>query len=117
MKINNILLGLSLASIGLILNFTYRSFIYSSGIFDFHIADTIGSLLCIPAATFFIRGIQPKNTFRALLIKMYIFYFVYELATISTIHGTFDKYDLVALSISFTVCYALDYGYRQHKMN
>jgi hypothetical protein len=47
-------LSVLLSLLGILLSYTYRPYIYSNYIFDFHLADTIGSWVCIPAASLFL---------------------------------------------------------------
>lgn len=92
------IVGLFLTLLGIFLNYTYRRYIYANHLFDFHIADTIGSILCVPAAAFFFYGIiNEKITFMRLLIGASIANILYELLSLSSIHGTFDFYDLIAI--------------------
>ncbi|HEY1025565.1 MAG TPA: hypothetical protein VGE26_10400 [Sphingobacteriaceae bacterium] len=49
MKIQYLAISISTVSIGLIMTFLYRPYIYENRIFDFWIADSIGSLVCVVA--------------------------------------------------------------------
>jgi len=91
--------GILLALIGIVLSNTYRIFIYENSIFDFHIADTLGSLLCVPSATMFFWGLNKKYSFKRLIILNTIGFIIYEFLTLLPYHGTFDYYDLVAIII------------------
>ena len=43
-----IILGILIAVIGLVLSHTYRPYVYENHINDFHLADVIGSVVCVP---------------------------------------------------------------------
>lgn len=97
--------GIFLTVFGIILNYTYRQYIYQNHYYDFHIADTIGSILCVPASSLFFYGINDKYTFKFLLIGSFVVFILYEFATLSPYHGTFDYYDLIAICISTGLTY------------
>ena len=40
--------GILIACIGLLLSYTYRPYVYENHINDFHLADVIGSIVCVP---------------------------------------------------------------------
>ncbi len=100
-----IFLGISLALAGIILNYTYRAYIYKNHIYDFHLADTIGSILCVPASSFFFYGIYEKYTFKELIFKSTIAFLIYEFITIAPFHGTFDYFDLIAILLGASITY------------
>ena len=50
MRMKFIISGILIATIGLVLSHTYRPYIYENHINDFHLADVIGSVVCVPAA-------------------------------------------------------------------
>jgi hypothetical protein len=96
-----LLISISLFAIGIILSNTYRVYIYGNNIFDYHIADTIGSWLCIPAASLFLWGIQPKYSFAKFIAVSLIAFTIYEFF----ISSTFDYYDLIAQFLSGGLTY------------
>lgn len=49
--------GLLVAVIGQVLSHTYRPYVYENHINDFHLADVIGSVVCVPAAVLCAYGI------------------------------------------------------------
>lgn len=105
LKFLSIACGICLALIGVILSHTYRVFIYENSIFDLYIADTIGSLICVPACTMLFWGFYKKYSFKKLIILNTIGFIVYELLTLLPYHGTFDYYDLVAIFIGSSVTF------------
>ncbi len=94
---------------GIVLSWTYRRYIYENNYFDFHIADTIGSIVCIPAATLFYYGLgNNKYSFKKLVFRALMTFTLYEFLTIIPFHGTFDPYDLMVISALITLfCYDL----------
>lgn len=95
--------GLLIAALGQVLTHIYRPYIYENHIADFHIADTIGSLLCVPAATLFFYGISDKYSINKLIFMIAVTYICYEFLGLLHIHGTFDFYDIVAIILS-SIC-------------
>ena len=95
-----IISGVSVGIIGLILSHTYRPYIYENHIYDFHIADTIGSIVCVPAATLLFYGFTDKYYIGKLTLIITLTYIFYELLGLLNIHGTFDLYDIIAIIIS-----------------
>lgn len=100
-----IFIGILLALIGIILNYTYRIYVYKNNIYDFHFADTIGSILCVPSSSFFFYGIYRKYKFKELIFKSTIAFIIYEFFTIAPVHGTFDYFDLIAILIGASITY------------
>lgn len=95
-----------IAIIGLIICYTYRRYAYSNNLDDFHIADTIGSLIVVPAHVFYFKSLTfPKYSFNRIIISCFIFNILYELIAITGIHGTFDYFDLLAICIATSVIY------------
>lgn len=105
MKSYAIVGGISIAIIGIILSHTYRVYIYQNSIYDFHFADTIGSLLCVPSSSLLFWGLYKKYSFKSLIILNTIGFIIYELLTLLPYHGTFDYYDLIAIFIGSLVSY------------
>lgn len=90
-------------SIGLILRWTYRPYIYGNNIFDFHIADTLGNIVAVPSGvhfTLFLFG--DKFTYKELVFKAVNAFILYEGLAF---WGTFDIYDIIATIISGLVTY------------
>lgn len=104
-KLLTIIGGISLALIGIILSYTYRVYIYENSIYDFHLADTIGSLICVPSSTLLFWGLYEKYTFKKLIVLNTIGFIIYELLTLLPYHGTFGYYDIIAIFIgsSFSI--------------
>lgn len=49
MNMKFVISGILIACIGLLLSYTYRPYVYENHINDFHLADVIGSIVCVPA--------------------------------------------------------------------
>ncbi len=94
------LYGILIGIVGLILSHTYRPYIYSHNLFDFHIADVIGSIVCVPSSVLFFLGMSPKYSVKKYTIYSTIIFIIYELFGLMNIHGTFDIYDIIAIIIS-----------------
>ena len=100
-----LLLALFCFGFGLLLNFTYRPYVYRNHINDFHLADVIGNIVAVPAAAFFFYAINKSiryNKFAILVIDLLIWCF-YEV-TFST---TFDWWDILASLIMCFVTYPI----------
>jgi hypothetical protein len=91
---------------GIILSHTYRPYIYENHLFDFHLADTIGNWVAVPASLFFLSGVQ-KKTFKIhrTIPIIVVTYILYEFAGIAGLHGTFDIFDILATIISGIITY------------
>jgi hypothetical protein len=92
---------------GIILSHTYRKYVYVNKIYDFHLADTIGSWVCVPSASLFFYGIRHKYSFRRCIISSTIAYILYEIMGLTGIHGTFDLFDIVAIIFSGLITFII----------
>ena len=106
-----IISGILIATIGLVLSHTYRPYVYENHINDFHLADVIGSVVCVPAAVLCAYGIDSRYSIKQYTIGAAIVYIAYEFLGLFHIHvhihGTFDVYDIIAIIISSLVFYRL----------
>lgn len=107
MKMKFILSGILISAIGLVLSHTYRPYVYENHINDFHLADVIGSIVCVPAGVLFFYGIDNRYSIKHYTIEATIAYIAYEFLGLFNIHGTFDVYDIIAIIISSLVFYRL----------
>ena len=91
--------------LGLLLNFTYRPYIYSNHLNDFHIADTIGNIFAVPAAILFYYVINKtvKHTKLFVVILTWIIWLLYELV----LSATFDWRDIIANTIMCLLSYPI----------
>ena len=91
--------------LGLLLNFTYRPYIYSHHLNDFHIADTLGNIFAVPAAILFYYVINKtvKHTKLFVVILTWIIWLLYELV----LSATFDWRDIVANTIMCLLSYPI----------
>lgn len=107
-----IIIGISvlLFQIGIILNCTYRPYIYGNKISDFYFADTFGNLLAVPAALFFVSGIRKNTTkINRSIPAVIIAFILFELMGLIGLHGTFDVLDVIATVISGIITYLILY--------
>ena len=90
---------------GLLLAFTYRPFIYSNHINDWHLADTIGNIVAVPAAAFFFYAMHKsvRYTKLAILVQVFFIWCFYEVA----LSQTFDWWDILATMIMCFVTYPI----------
>lgn len=103
MKMKFIISGILIAAIGLVLSHTYRPYIYENHINDYHLADVIGSIVCVPAAVLCVYGIDNRYSIKQYTIGAAVVYIAYEFLGLFHIHGTFDVYDIIAIIISSLV--------------
>ncbi len=97
-NLHYVCLGICVGCFGLLLALFYRPFIYENNIKDFHFADTLGSLFCVPSSAFISYGLHKKSNFFRLLIFNTIFWVIYEIP--SSIADSIDSYDYLAIIIS-----------------
>ena len=91
--------------LGLLLAFTYRPLIYTYHINDWHLADTIGNIVAVPAAAFFFYAMHKsvRYTKLARLVQVFLIWCFYEV----TISQTFDWWDILATLIMCFVTYPI----------
>lgn len=101
-----------ISCIGLVLSLTYRPYIYSHHISDFHIADTIGNIFAVPAAylLFFVMFKNIKYTKSLILLLVFICWTIFELL----LSNTFDWYDILATLIMCVIMYPLLFIIEKH---
>jgi hypothetical protein len=87
----------------------YRPYIYSNGIFDFWIADTIGNLTGTIAIIFFdFAGVNPKyKQGRIFLIIITLGLIVYELLQYFSPRSTIDWRDMIATLIAGLISWGI----------
>lgn len=107
LKLKFIISGILIAAIGLVLSHTYRPYVYENHINDFHLADVIGSVVCVPAAVLCAYGIDSRYSIKQYTIGAAIAYIAYEFLGLFHIHGIFDVYDIIVIIISSIVLYRL----------
>ena len=104
-----IISGLFIVLISGLLSKTYRPYIYSHHISDFHFADTITNWACVPVASLFFWGIyKEKYSFTKCIIYSVISFVVFEF--IFTL--TFDWYDIIATILSGCVTFLIYLAYK-----
>lgn len=87
--------GLFLGFVALALALIYRPYIYRNGIDDFHFADTLGSLFCVPTTVFTFYGTRKKEKFGKLVLFSTATFVVYEIP--SSITDGIDTFDYLAI--------------------
>lgn len=100
-----LLLAALCAGVGLLLNFTYRRYIYAHHINDWHLADVIGNVVAVPAATFFFYALHKtvKYTKFAVLLIVFFTWCFYEVF----LSNTFDWWDILATLVMCFVMYPI----------
>ena len=90
---------------GLLLNFTYRPYVYRNHINDLHLTDVIGNIVAVPAAAFFFYAMNKTIRYNkfAILVIDFLLWCLYEVA-FST---TFDWWDILASLIMCFVTYPI----------
>lgn len=106
-----LLIAMLLVTTALLLSFFYRPYIYQNHIFDYHLADTIGSLFSVPAATFFFRGISSKYTFNQFILITTLAYLIYECLGLIYIIGVFDSWDVLAILVGALLTFVVNLLY------
>lgn len=77
--------------LGGLLSNTYRPYVYSNHLYDYHLADTIGNWVAVPASTLLWVGMNKYQPYTATLYSV-LLWFLYEII----LFGVFDFYDLLA---------------------
>lgn len=90
---------MTLAFIGTVLSNTYRPYVYSQDMDNTFLADTIGSLICVPSATLFLWSIYPRKNFIKMMILVFFSFIIYEFLGLIGFHGVFDLYDILAITV------------------
>lgn len=106
LKVKGILfkIGVALWVIHTVLLVFYRPYIYENDIYDFHFADTIGSLFCIPVSTFIIFGYKRVRwSFYTTIGGAYIANIFYECSSLFFVKHKIDIPDLIAIHIGFFI--------------
>ena len=108
-KIYRVLIGLLFLFILFVLNHTYRPYIYMHGINDFHVADTLGSLLAVPALLFILSGIRRENVKTIEMIPVAVLALVIMESSdrFSLFNKTYDLNDIIASIISGLITYVV----------
>lgn len=107
-----LLLCVLCAGIGWLLSFTYRPYIYTNHINDWHLADSIGNIVAVPAAAFLFYAMQKtiRQTKLAVLIMDFFAWCLYELV----FSMTFDWWDILASLLMCFIMYPLLSSLEKH---
>ena len=106
----NLSVAITLFAAGQLLSSFYRPYIYANQINDFGFADTIGSLVAVPAFCFFLWSLKSYNSKTKslhILGASLIYSFVWESMGLTGLHGTFDWKDIIAALISGALTFAI----------
>lgn len=94
------IISIILVLICVILNLTYRPFIYANHINDLYFADTFTNLLGVPASTYLCLALMSKLTHKAIV---YVSGVCLGLILYECIGLTFDYKDILATLLSGTI--------------
>lgn len=97
MKLKFIISGILIAAIGLVLSHTYRPYVYENHINDFHLADVIGSIVCVPAAVLCVYGIDNRYSIKQYTIGAAVVYIAYEFLGLFFIYMAPSMYMILLL--------------------
>ena len=90
--------------LGWALSWTYRGYVYRNNICDYHLADTIGNWVAVPAAVNFYLAIsQKERPLWQLVLLMVLAFAIYEVF----LSGTFDWYDMATNVLSGALTYLI----------
>ena len=106
-KIPYILGALFFFILGVVLSNTYRPYIYTNHLYDYHFADTIGNWVAVPSLTLLVVGMNKYTPYKATLYSVMV-WFLYEIIPF----GVFDYYDLLATLASGTLTYLAFYFFK-----
>ena len=91
--------ALFLGVVSLVISYTYRPYIYSHHIYDFHLADSFSDLFAVPASLFL--GIALDKDFGKYTIGFYVILVCIGLILYEfLISATTDVYDMIAVIVS-----------------
>lgn len=107
-------IGFAVGLIGLLLAIFYRPFVYKNNIADFHFADTLGSLFCVPASVLFYYGFKKKSRFLKTFFSSVITFTLYEVP--SSIKSGIDFYDYFAIIIGALFTYIAYFFLKKYKL-
>lgn len=101
--------------LGIVLSHTYRPIIYRNGIFDFHLADTIGSLVAVPSSTCLGLIFYSQQKLHKIVGASVASYILFEMFGLFNLHGIFDIYDIIATIVSGIITYVIIYKVMRNK--
>lgn len=107
-----LLLCVLCAGIGWLLSITYRPYVYANHINDWHLADSIGNIVAVPAAAFLFYAMQKtiRQTKLAVLIIDFFAWCLYEVV----FSMTFDWWDILASLLMCFIMYPLLSSLEKH---
>ncbi len=107
-----LLLCVLCAGIGWLLSFAYRPYVYAHHINDWHLADSIGNIVAVPAVAFLFYAMQKtiRQTKLAVLIMDFFAWCLYEVV----FSMTFDWWDILASLLMCFIMYPLLSSLEKH---
>ena len=99
-RVRHFIISIILVLICVILNLTYRPFIYANHINDLYFADTFTNLLGVPASTYLCLALMSKLTHKVIV---YVSDVCLGLILYECIGLTFDYKDILATLLSGTI--------------
>ena len=104
-RIINLLIGLSAVVLYEVARVTYRPYIYSQGIYDFHIADTLGNSLGTVTTVFVFTSLLGRDLAQDyfMIRTVTISVFLYEIAH-PLLGKPTDVWDMVATVLAGVFC-------------
>lgn len=106
-KVRHLVIGCMMGLLALILSKTYRPFIYQNNIYDYHLADTIGSLFCVPSTSMVLYSFDKNNNYLYALILSFVVSVLFEIFSYPPHTGVYDRYDLTALIIGTLIAFTI----------
>ncbi len=97
------------------MSYIYRPYIYQNKIYDFHLADTIGNIVAVPAYSLVYYGFSSRYSFNKIIVLSVVGFIFYEILSIASFHGVFDIYDIVATVLSGAVTFCIHKIYKKAK--
>lgn len=100
-----------LTLLGMLINTFYRPFINNNNIYDFGLADIGNNILFIPASYYLILYIYKKPIFSYnvdIVFHLTVLIIIELLSKYLTFIGTYDFYDIIALTIGALITFKLN---------
>lgn len=99
--------GILLFCFFLILQYNYRPFIYANHINDYHFADTLGSLFCVPICSFMYFSLNLNKSVYQVLSFIFLQNIALEVISLTGLYGVFDVYDVISLLLGTMFSYLI----------
>lgn len=106
-KLSYLATGILLFCFFLILQYNYRPFIYENHINDYHFADTLGSLFCVPICSFMYFSLNLNKSVYHVLSFLFLQNIAFEVISLTGLYGVFDFYDVISLLLGTMFSYLI----------